>query len=120
MSPTKIYTILSATDLAESEAWYTKLLGRGPDNRPMPTLVQWELFENAGLGLATDPVISGGKGTISLFVDDIEGERRRLDGLGIRLGDDIEGDYSTMAQVEDPAGNRITLSTPPDPPYPPA
>ena len=86
----------------------------------MPSLVQWELFDNAGLGLATDPVISGGKGTISLFVDDIAAERRRLEEAGIRLGEEIEGDYSRMAQVEDPAGNRITLSTPPNPPYPPA
>jgi predicted enzyme related to lactoylglutathione lyase len=120
MSPTKIYTILRANDLAVSEAWYTNLLGRGPDNRPMPTLVQWELFEQAGLGLATDPVISGGKASISLFVDDIAAERRRLEEIGIRLGEDIQGDYSQMAQVEDPAGNRITLSTPPNPPYPPA
>lgn len=120
MKPSRVYTILSTTDLAASEAWHTKLLGRGPDNRPMPSLLQWELFENAGLGIATDAIISGGKGTISLFVNDIAAERRRLESLGIRLGDDIQGDYSTMAQVEDPDGNRITLSTPPNPPYPPA
>ena len=36
------------------------------------------------------------------------------------LGDDIAGDYSTLAQVRDPDGNLLTLATPPAPPYPPA
>jgi hypothetical protein len=41
----KIYTALLTADLSAAENWYTKLLGRGPDNRPMDTLVQWELFD---------------------------------------------------------------------------
>src|SRR5690606_13366081 len=41
----KIYAALLTADLAAAEGWYTKLLGRGPDNRPMDTLVQWELFD---------------------------------------------------------------------------
>ena len=36
------------------------------------------------------------------------------------LGDDNEGDYSTLAQVRDPDGNRITLASPPARPFPPA
>ena len=35
----KIYTALLTADLSVAEDWYTKLLGRGPDNRPMDTLV---------------------------------------------------------------------------------
>ncbi|MEZ5154379.1 hypothetical protein ACFWDA_23535 [Rhodococcus zopfii] len=41
-------------------------------------------------------------------------------GIGIVLGDDIEGDYSTLAQVRDPDGNLLTLATPPSRPFPPA
>ena len=51
---------------------------------------------------------------------DVAAERRRLQGLGIVLGDDIESDYSTLAQVRDPDGNLLTLATPPSRPYPPA
>jgi hypothetical protein len=36
------------------------------------------------------------------------------------LGDDIPGDFSTLAQVHDPDGNLITFATPPSPKYPPA
>jgi hypothetical protein len=54
-----------------------------------------------------------------LYVDDVAAERRRLQGPGIVLGDDIEGDYSTLAQVRDPDGNLLTLATPPSRPFPP-
>lgn len=115
----KIYTALHTTDFAAAERWYTKLLGRGPDNRPMDTLVQWELSDGSGLALSTDDEIAG-SGVMFLYVDDVAAERRRLQGLGISLGDDMEGDYSTLAQVRDPDGNVLTLATPPSRPFPPA
>jgi len=114
-----IYTALLTADLGEAEHWYTKLLGRGPDHRPMDTLVQWELFDQAGLMLSSSKEIAG-RGVMFLYVDDVAAERRRLQNLGIVLGDDIKGDYSTLAQVRDPDGNLITLATPPSRPFPPA
>jgi len=110
---------LLTADLGAAEAWYTKLFGRGPDNRPMSTLVQWELFSRAGVGISTDDEIAG-RGAIFLVIDDVAAERERLRGVEIMLGDDIPGDYSTLAQVRDPDGNLITLATPPSPNYPPA
>jgi catechol 2,3-dioxygenase-like lactoylglutathione lyase family enzyme len=119
MKPQKIYAALLTTDLAAAESWYTKLLGRGPDYRPMDTLVQWELFDQGGLMVSTSTEIVG-RGAMFLYVDDVAAERRRLESVGIKLGDDIEGDYSTLAQVRDPDGNLITLATPPSRPFPPA
>lgn len=114
----KLYTALLVADLAAAEGWYTKLLGRKPDFRPMDTWVQWDLIDQGGLALSTDAKISG-KGVMFIVVEDVADERRRLQGLGITLGDDIAGDYSTLAQVRDPDGNLLTLATPPKP-YPPA
>jgi predicted enzyme related to lactoylglutathione lyase len=119
MNLQRIYTSLLAADLAAAEGWYTRLLGRGPDHRPMKTLVQWELFEHGGLMLSSSEEIAG-TGVMFLYVDDLAAERRRLQGVGIVLGDDIEGDYSTLAQVRDPDGNRITLATRPSRAFPPA
>jgi catechol 2,3-dioxygenase-like lactoylglutathione lyase family enzyme len=115
----KTYTALLTADLAAAERWYTKLLGRKPDHRPMDTLVQWELFDRGGLMLSTSDEIAG-RGVAFLYVDDVAAERRRLKGMGIELGEDNEGDYSTLAQVRDPDGNLITLATPPSRPFPPA
>jgi predicted enzyme related to lactoylglutathione lyase len=82
----------------------------------MDTLVQWELFEQAGLMLSSSDEIAG-KGVMFLYVADLPAERRRLQGLGIALGNDIQGDYSTLAQLHDPDGNLITLVTPPIRPF---
>ena len=119
MNLQKFYTALLTEDLSSAKGWYTKLLGRGPDHRPMDTLVQWELFDQGGLMLSSSEEIAG-KGVIFLYVDDLAAERRRLQGLGIALGDDIPGDYSTLAQLRDPDGNLITLATPPTRPFPSA
>ncbi|MBR0652230.1 VOC family protein [Roseomonas terrae] len=119
MNIQKSYTALFTADLLAAEGWYTKLLGRGPDYRPMETMVQWELSAEGGVALSTDDLIAG-SGVMFLIVDDVAAERRRLQGLGIVLGDDIEGDYSTLAQLRDPDGNLITLATPPSRPYPAA
>jgi catechol 2,3-dioxygenase-like lactoylglutathione lyase family enzyme len=119
MNLQKIYTAFVTADLAAARDWYTKLLGRKPDHRPMDTLVQWELFGQGGLMLSTSDEIAG-KGVVFLYIDDLAAERRRLKSLGIVLGDDIEGDYSTLAQVRDPDGNLVTLATPPSRPFPAA
>lgn len=114
-----IYASLRAVDLAAAESWYTKLLGRRPDHRPMDTLVQWELFDQGGLMLSSSDEIAA-PSAVFFYVADLAAERRRLQGLGIALGDDIPGDYSTLAQVRDPDGNLVTLATPPARPFPPA
>jgi predicted enzyme related to lactoylglutathione lyase len=119
MNPRKIYTSLLTADFAAAEGWYTKLFGRGPDYRPMDTLVQWELFDAGGFMLSSSEEIAG-KGVMFLYVDNVAAERRRLKGLGLVLGDDIKGDYSTLAQLRDPDGNLITLATPPARPFPKA
>lgn len=119
MNLQKTYTSMLTADLAVAEAWYTKLLGRGADHRPMDTLVQWELFDQGGLMLSSSEEIAG-RGALFLYVDDLAAERDRLRGAGIRLGDDLPGDYSTLAQVRDPDGNLITLATPPARPFPAA
>ena len=89
----KIYSALLTTDLTAAESWYTKLLGRGPDYRPMETLIQWDLFAQGGLQLATDDNLAG-NGALFLLVGDIATERQRLRDLGISLGDDIQGTYA--------------------------
>jgi catechol 2,3-dioxygenase-like lactoylglutathione lyase family enzyme len=114
----KIYSALLTTDLAAAENWYTKLLGRRPDYRPMDTMIQWDLFAQGGLQLVSDDDLAS-NGALFLIVGDIETERQRLQGLGISLGDDFPGSYSTLAQLRDPDGNLVTLATPPSP-YPPA
>ena len=117
MNLQKIYPSLLTADLAAAEGWYTRLLGRGPDHRPMDTLLHWEVSGQGGLMLSSSEEIAG-RGVVFLYVADLEAERRRLEGVGIALGEDIPGEYSTLAQVRDPDGNLITLASPPSRPFP--
>lgn len=115
----RTYSALLASDLAAAEAWYTKLFGRRPDHRPMDTLLHWELSEQGGLMLSSSAEIAA-PGAIFLYVADLAAERRRLHGSGIVLGEDNQGDYSTLAQLRDPDGNLVTLASPPARPLPAA
>lgn len=65
MNLRKVYASLLAPDLAAAEGWYTKLLGREPDYRPMPTLLQWELFDHGGLMLSSSEEIAARGGCSS-------------------------------------------------------
>jgi hypothetical protein len=53
----------------------------------METLVQWDLFDRGRIGLSTDAEIAG-RGVMFQVVDYVAAERRRLQRLGIALGDD--------------------------------
>lgn len=119
MKVEKIYPSLLVADLAAAERWYTDLLGRGPDHRPMPTLLHWELFGEAGLMVSTSNEIAS-RGSIFFYIADLAAERRRLESAGIVPGEDIAGDYSTLAQVRDPDGNLVTLATSPSRAFPSA
>ena len=111
------YAALLTADLDAAESWYSKLLGRGPDYRPMGSMIQWDLSPYGGVQLVTDSELAQ-RGALFLVVGDVAAERRRLRDLGMTVGEDIRGDYSTLAQLRDPDGNRITLATPPSPQYP--
>jgi hypothetical protein len=67
MNPNKTYCSLLTADLAAAGHWYTKLLGRGPDHRPMPTLLHWELSDAGGLMLSSSEEIAA-RGAIFLYV----------------------------------------------------
>lgn len=81
MNLQKTYPSLLVSDLATAEDWYSKLLGRGPDYRPMPTLIQWELGNRGGLMVSSSEEIAG-KGVVFLYVDDLAAERSRCAAWG--------------------------------------
>lgn len=105
-----IYACIAVSDFTAGVDFYIKLMGREPDDRPMPDMVQWR--RDGGLQIWHDPTHAGHSRT-TIVVIQMQAERDRLQSLGITLGPDLAGDWGIVAQLSDPDGNQITLAEPP-------
>ena len=107
-----LYAAVFVKDIPSSQAFYARILGRAPDDKPMETLVQWRGFNNAGIQLFEDPAKSG-KGIMTIVVADVEKIRSSLDEMGIALAETQHGDFGRIARLTDPDGNVIVFAEPP-------
>jgi catechol 2,3-dioxygenase-like lactoylglutathione lyase family enzyme len=108
-----LYAAMLVSNLKAAEAFYTKVLGRAPDDRPMPTLIQWR-----GFGMAAGIQLFEGSGTpggsrMTLVVPDMVKARDELASRGLTLGEISQGTYGKIAQLADEDGNTITFAEPP-------
>lgn len=107
-----IFAVSCVSDMERSVEWYTKLMGRAPDDRPMDTLVQWRNPGAGGVQLMLDAERAG-RSLITIVTPLMAEARAGLEAAGLKLGPDVAGDWGIVAQVDDPDGNRVTLAAPP-------
>jgi catechol 2,3-dioxygenase-like lactoylglutathione lyase family enzyme len=108
MPITRIFANLSCRDLATSTRWFAAVFGREPDRNPMTGLHEWDRGD-AGLQLYEKPE-DAGRGTLTLIVDDIHEERRRLSEAGLAVTEIERADYTAIMRLRDPDGNLIVLA----------
>ena len=108
----RVFAVIATADLDRAERFYTALTGRAPDDRPMDGLLQWRGPDAAGLQVVLD-LSKAGNSMATLIVPDMSTARAALRSAGLTLGPDIHADQSTIAQIDDPDGNRLTLAEPP-------
>ena len=117
-----VFAALPVRDLAEASRWYGALLGREPDARPSPGIVDYYLAESGEpergtLQLREDAARAGG-GLATINVADINGVAAALADLGVALETQvfpIEAETVsavTVGTFEDPDGNAITIVQP--------
>lgn len=107
-----VYACASVADFEGAVSWYSKFMGRGPDDRPMPVMAQWRNMGAAGLQLWHDPEHSA-HSRMTIVVPTMSDERERLRSVGIELGEELAGNFGKVVQMIDPEGNRIALTEPP-------
>jgi predicted enzyme related to lactoylglutathione lyase len=107
-----IYACVAVADFEAGVSWYATLMGREPDDRPMPTLAQWRNMDRAGLQVWDDRERAG-KSLVTIVVPVLATERERLMAAGITFSEEAEGDFGRVAKVHDPEGNQIALAEPP-------
>lgn len=105
--------VVAVLDLAEAKEFYTRLFGRPADLEFMPTLAQWD-FTPAGALQVVQSSENPGTSMVTLMVSDFDHTLAELGECEIRVGEVISGMISRVTQIDDPAGNTITLAEIPD------
>ena len=96
-------------DLDAGIAWFTKLLGRAPDNRPMPEAAEYEFPGGGWIQIFADKDRAG-KSSVTLAVDDLDAELERLKSAGVEVGEPTRTDFVDTAIVNDDDGNQVVLA----------
>ena len=88
--------------------WYTRLLDRAPDARPMAGLVEWRLAETCGIQIWEDPERAGGS-TVVIDVDDLDSLTERMDAAGFEHDGPAPGGGRRILPIADPDGNQVVF-----------
>jgi hypothetical protein len=105
---------LAVSDLNVAVQWYEKVLGKPPDSRPMPAVVEWK-FERGGWLQVYKAAARAGRGSVTLAVTSIEDQAAQLTRLGIDTGQRSSGDKVKTLMITDPDGNSIAFAEAIDP-----
>ena len=109
MTVQHVLAVIPVHDVDAARDWYTRLLGRGPDNNPMPSLVEWQVVPGAWIQVYMDPDRAG-RTQLNLSVDDLDADVAALTDRGIEVGDGVEANKGVrLAPITDPDGNVVTL-----------
>ena len=109
MSIEHVLAVVPVSDLERADAWYEALFGRPADNRPMPSLVEWQVT-SAGWVQVTVDTDRAGSGLLNLAVDDLAATRDELAARGVSTREIQPVNKGVeLLPTNDPDGNAITL-----------
>jgi glyoxylase I family protein len=104
-----VLAVVPVSDLERADAWYEALFGRPPDNRPLPSLVEWQVT-GAGWVQVTVDIDRAGSGLLNLAVDDLASTREDLATRGVDTAEIQPVNKGVeLSATSDPDGNTITL-----------
>jgi predicted enzyme related to lactoylglutathione lyase len=104
-----VLAVVPVSDLERADAFYEALFGRPATNRPMPSLVEWQVTDTGWVQVTVDAARAG-SGLLNLAVDDLAATRDELAGRGVqtaqveRVTKGVE-----LSATADPDGKTITL-----------
>ena len=110
MTFTRIFAEMTVADLDAASAWYELLLGRGPDDRPMDGLLEWQVTGSGWLQVFVDPERAG-RSTMTLGVADLDEFADALAARGLELTSRMATSRGQrLGSLADPAGNLVTVA----------
>jgi predicted enzyme related to lactoylglutathione lyase len=105
--PTSVTVGIPVSDLARARAWYDAVLDRCVALEPVPGIVEYEL---AGIWIQLMGGQRGSSGWVLRYgVDDLQGERQRLQECGVNVGDiETVPGLISFCGFRDPDGNKLS------------
>lgn len=98
----------TVTDLERAEEWYTRLLAREPDARPMAGLLEWHLGDTFGLQVWSEPDRAG-HSSVVLDETDLDAAAGHVAAAGLDHDGPQSGGGARILQLTDPDGNRVVF-----------
>jgi glyoxylase I family protein len=104
-----VLAVIPVSDIEAARAWYEKLIGRAPDNNPMPVLYEWQVVPGGWLQVFVDTERAG-SGLANFAVDDLDAHVTAAtdDGLAPAAIEDVNKGVR-LCTLADPDGNLIRL-----------
>lgn len=99
----------TVSDLRSAEQWYSNLIGRAPDSRPMDGLIEWSLGDGFGLQVWAEPDRAG-RSSVILQVSELDTAAARATADGVHHDGPQPGGGRRILQLVDPDGNRVVLA----------
>ncbi|MFC3687005.1 VOC family protein [Aquipuribacter hungaricus] len=108
MTVTSVLAQAAVTDLEAAEGWWTALLGRGPDLRPMDGLLEWHLVGGSGVQVWREPARAG-RSTVVLGVTDVAAAAAAATAAVLGPAEPQDGGGGRVVVLADPDGTRVVL-----------
>jgi len=104
-----VLAVVPVSEPERADAWYKALFGRPADNRPMPSLTEWQVT-SAGWVQVTLDTDRAGSGLLNFAVDDLAATREEPATGGLDTGEIQPVSKGVeLSATTDPDGNVITL-----------
>lgn len=109
MAVDHLLAVVPVADIERADAWYEALFGRPADNRPMPTLVEWQVTDTGWVQVTVDSGRAG-SAQLNLAVDDLAAAKDEIAARGLLPGDTTTVNKGVeLSAIDDPDGNVVTL-----------
>lgn len=104
-----VLAVVPVTNLDVAGSWYQRLLGREPDNRPMDTLIEWNVTGNGWIQVTLDAQRAGST-LLNFAVSGLSQHVAELSAQGLEPGPvQTVNKNVQLCALSDPDGNIITL-----------
>ena len=111
MQIANVFVSIGVTDHTAGCAWWSTLIGREPDRRPMPSCCEWDLADTVLFQVLDNPK-QGAVDIVSIRVGNLDSEIARLRGEGFTIDEPAKvPGFATLriATFTDPDGNTVNL-----------